>query len=803
MKFLTILIFYFFCSIVFGQKTAQDSIARKILNTVKTTSSPKIDGILDDEVWKNAPVANNFIQKDPENGKPEDPAFRTEVKILYDDTGIYFGIKLYDPEPAKISKELTERDNIGNDDYFNILINGYNDKQQSLEFFLMPTGVQFDAKLNLDGTEDANWSAVWYSAAKISNDGWSIEMKIPYSELRFPKKDIQQWGINFIRYIRRTKVKTSWNFIDNKKGGTTLYDGVLNGIGNIKTPVRLSFLPYFSTYISRFDGANSARINGGMDVKYGINEAFTLDTTLIPDFGQTAFDDNTLNLGPFEQQFTEKRSFFTEGTELFSKGNLFYSRRVGDYPSRSPDLGADESLVDNIQKVKLYNATKISGRTNKGLGIGFFNALTEKNKVEIKNELNGNIRQEIIEPIANYNVLVLDQRFNGNSSVSFINTNVMRAGNFRDANATAFLLDVKDKKNKYKLSGGFKGSLVNEYSKIFGTDITAGISKIFGKSRYGLSGEAISKNYNIDDLGYTGETNFINAHANYGYRLLQPNKNFNSIFWNIDINYARRIDTDLFKAFTFHTDFSLLNKKFETFGGGLLSEPFGTNDLYEPRTFGKYLFIGGYVNPFLYFSSDNRKKFTYYASVDYYIYFQKEIERINTELDLGYRLSDYFSVDYIGNYNISNYEKGFVANQNSNIIIGTRDRSTVINSISSKYTLNNRMSFTFSLRYYYSEVNYRKFGTLQNDGSVSDTNNFKANNQTYNSFNVDLRYSWWFAPGSQITLLYQNAAQDYLNYSRINFRNNFRNLFNDPMSNTLSLKLTYFIDYNSVRNILK
>ena len=803
MKFYLFIIFFLIGASTFSQKKTADSILRKEITISKTGSSPKIDGILDDEAWKNAPIAKNFIEYQPENGKIESHEFRTEVKIFYDDTGVYFGAKMYDPQPQKIAKELVERDNIGNDDFFNILINGYNDKQQSLEFIVMPTGVQFDAKMTNDYGEDQNWSAVWYSASKIDAEGWTVEIKIPYSELRFPKKEIQEWGVNFIRFIRRNKVKTTWNFVDNKKGSLLLYDGVLKGIQNVNPPVRLSLLPYFSTYLNKYDGKTTKSINGGMDVKYGINDAFTLDTTLIPDFGQTAFDDNTLNLGPFEQQFAEKRSFFTEGTELFSKGNLFYSRRVGGFPSRSPNLGTDETLVGNIQKVKLINATKISGRTNKGLGIGFFNGVTKKTQVEIENKVTGQNRLETVEPLSNYNEIVLDQRFNGNSSVSLINTNVTRAGDFRDANATALLVDLTDKKNKYNVFGGLKGSYVKDNSSNFGTDINAGINKIFGKSRYGISLEAISKNYNIDDLGYTGETNYINSHANYRYRLLQPNTKFNNINWNVDLNYARRIDTDLFKDFSIHTDISFLDKKFRTFGGGLLITPNGENDLYEPRTFGKYLFIPAFVNPWIYYSSDNRKKLTYYFSIDYYVYSQKHRNRINNELDLGYRLSDHFSLKYNGNYSISNLEQGFVGSKDSNIYIGTRNRSTAVNSLTSQYTINNEMALSFSLRHYYSEVNYKNFGILQDDGRVAEVQNYTTTNQTYNSWNVDLRYSWYFAPGSQLTLLYQNAAQDYLNYSKINFKDNFKNLFNEPMNNTFSLKITYYIDYNSVKNLLR
>lgn len=803
MKLIASVSFILFLNSISAQKMPEDSISRKKFNISKTTNPPKIDGILDDDVWQNLAAAKNFIQKDPENGKPEDPKFRTEVKMTYDDTGIYFSARMYDPEPSKIAKELVERDDIGNDDFFGVTINGYNDKQQTLEFIVMPSGVQFDAKATNDYGEDSNWSAVWFSAANIDELGWTVEMKIPFSELRFPKKDIQEWGLNMIRSIRRSKTSLTWNFVDNTKGSIMLYDGVLSGISNVEPPLRLSFLPYFSSYINNFDGKTSTSVNGGMDVKYGINDAFTLDTTLIPDFGQTAFDDNILNLGPFEQQFAERRPFFTEGTELFSKGNLFYSRRVGDYPSTSPNLGENEELTENVQKVKLLNATKISGRTNKGLGIGFFNGITQKTEVDIVDRISGNVRLEVLEPIANYNVFVLDQRFNGNSSVSLINTNVTRNGSFRDANATALLVDLTDKQNKFNYYGGVKGSFVNDLDNTFGTNIYGGAGKISGKNRYSFGVDATTKNYDIDDLGYTGRTNYINYSVNYRYRILQPSKNFNQLYWNNSISHSRRLDTDLFSSLVINSNISLTDKEFRNYGGGIQFTPNGENDLYEPRVFGRHLAIPGYFNPFFYFNSDNRKKLTYNLSMDYYVYDEKARHLFINSLGMSYRLNDHLSLSYYADFNFSNQEQGYVGRNDNNIYIGTRNRNTVTNNFSSQYTLNNKMAVSLNFRHYYTEINYKQFGILQEDGNTLEVSDFNRKNQTFNSWNIDMRYSWWFAPGSQLTLLYQNASQNFLDYSKVNFRQNFKSLFNEPMNNTLSLKVTYYIDYNTVKNLIK
>ena len=159
---------------------------------------------------------------------------------------------------------------------------------------------------------------------------------------------MQTWGVNFFREIRRDRQKYSWNFIDSKLGTFTQQNGVLTGIANIETPTRLFFLPYSSFYLNANDQQKTkGTLKGGLDLKYGINDAFTLDAILIPDFGQTKYDDVILNLGPFEQQFNENRPFFTEGTDLFSKGNLLYSRRIGGAPTNYPITGTNEIITDN------------------------------------------------------------------------------------------------------------------------------------------------------------------------------------------------------------------------------------------------------------------------------------------------------------------------------------------------------------------------------------------------------------------------------------------------------------------------
>ncbi len=804
MRIRILFLFTIFSVLSFAQEKVQDSITRKKITAVKLEKAPKIDGNLDDDAWKNIPIAKDFIEFRPNNGKAEDADFKSEVKIAYDDTGIYVSAMLYDKEPSKISKELTERDNIGNDDFFVLFLNGYNDKQQSLELFVTAAGVQADSKITNENGEDFSWNGIWYSAAKIVENGWTVEMKIPFSELRFPKSEVQNWGLNFFRQINRTKTAYTWNYINNQKGGFLLYDGVLENIKNIDPPIRLSFMPYFSTYVNNYDGQTTTNFNGGMDVKYGINDAFTFDMTLIPDFGQANFDNSILNLTPFEQQFTEQRSFFTEGTELFEKGNMFYSRRVGGYPSKSANVSADETLVEEPSKVKLFNAFKISGRTNKGLGIGFFNGITEKAEAIIKNNITGETRKEILEPWANYNVLVLDQRFNENSSITFVNTNTMRSGSFRDANSTGLLWNIRNKKNTYQYYGNVKGSWVMDDGTKFGNKSQFGFGKVSGKHRFDVNANFTTKNWDINDLGFSTTTNIANYNAWYGYRILQPTKRFNNIYLNNNITYSHRLDPFLFSTFRFNHNNQFTDKNFRSFGGGVEFTPFGEKDIFEPRKFGRHLNVPGYFDSWIWYESDSRKKLQFNVNIDYYAYNEKGRNKVIPSVFLRYRFNDKFNVIWQFNPVFSNNEVGFAGNDGTNIFMGRRQRNTYENSLTSQFSFNDKMTLSLAFRHYFSDVTYKQFYTLNQDGNLTDYNNFTNNlNGTYNSWNVDIRYSWWFAPGSQLTLLYRNAVSNYQDISRQSFGDNFSTLFNEPMTNNISLRLTYFLDYNRAKNWFK
>ncbi|HVK96833.1 MAG TPA: DUF5916 domain-containing protein [Flavisolibacter sp.] len=549
----------------------------KAVAAVRASLAPKIDGKLDDAAWNDAPIATDFIQSTPAFGTPA--SVKSVVRILYDNAAVYIGAYLYD-DPELMRKQITSRDGEQRQDvdYFSVFFDTYNDKQNGFQFLVTPSNVQTDSKLKASGNftfgefGDKSWDAVWESTVSMQHDGWIVEMKIPYISLRFAKKDVQTWGLQFLRFTRRNNEMSYWNPVDPNENGFINQFGLYTDLTDIKPPLRLSFSPYVTGGV-RFnpDGsANNKEVirNGGMDVKYGINESFTLDATLIPDFGQVVSDNVINNLSPFEVRFQENRPFFTEGTEIFNKSGLFYSRRVGAIPGgyysvqRMLQRNTDYELIRNPSVTQLYNAIKLSGRTKGKLGIGVFNAITAPMDAVLKSKLTGRDTTIRTEPLSNYNIIVLDQALKNRSSITFTNTNVSRRGEQHNANVSALDWSFFTKNNVYKLSGTGRYSNISGYSLYNGNINLAddtirrngqlyvkpydGFSsalrfgKVSGKIQFSLSSSIESNSYNPNDLGYNQSPNEIIHDVSLSYRQLTATDKFLMYRYNLS---ARFLDT--------------------------------------------------------------------------------------------------------------------------------------------------------------------------------------------------------------------------------------------------------------------
>lgn len=801
-----------FCGSVYSQQ--------KTLQAIRLTHPPpKIDGNLDDSAWYDAPVAADFIQNFPGFGQPATQ--KTEVKIIYDNAAIYIGAYLYD-NPELIRRQITARDEeqFKDLDYFSVFFDTYNDHQNGFQFLVSSSNVQTDARLSPGAVAgfgeygDKTWNAVWDSKVSITNDGWVVEMKIPYISLRFAKKDIQNWGIQLLRSVRRNNETSFWNLVDPNVNGFVNQFGLLRNLVDIEPLLRLSFSPYVSTGVRNVPEKDGYRTewlkSGGMDVKYGINESFTLDATLIPDFGQVVSDNVVNNLTPYEIQFEEYRSFFTEGTEIFNKSGLFYSRRVGATPSGYStvnDMAEDDpniEIIKNPGRTQLYNGIKFSGRTTKKLGIGFFNAVAAPMHAIIKDKTTGERKKIQTETLTNYNILVLDQALKGRSYVTFTNTNVMRSGKERDANVTGLDFSFYDKNNMFNAKG------FAHYSKVFNTagaydgyNTSLRLGKVSGKFQFYGQNVIRSLNYDPTDLGYLQTANLNTTTASLSYKQLTPTKSFLSYEYNVMSNYSRlykpgefnmlQVEASGFWYFKNFWDTKLtaayLPDQYDYF---VIGAPFNQ---YARRPQYGYLALNG--------STDSRKRLfiDYHFLVadffknpekDYYILEGGVRYRFNNKLTLELSHRYETETDYIISAGRDNLDRPVIA------FVDFKDITSIVSGI---YNFTSRINLTLRLRHYWSNVQVKRMANLDDKGyPVSATPSLAEDN--INFFNADAFLTWDFRYGSRLVLGYKNWLGDdqYVDATRYKrYVPNLGQVFGLKHGNEATLRFIYFLDYNQLK----
>lgn len=785
-------------------------LQKKELRASRTSDKPRIDGDLSDECWDMAGTAGDFVQYEPYNGAA--PTFQTVVKVLYDDNSIYFGAMMYDDQPGGIMRELGPRDaHELNADLFQVSISPYNDGLNSFDFYLYASGVQADIKIFSTG-DDVSWDAVWRSEAGITDSGWVAEIEIPWSALRFPKVEQPQWGLNFGRLIRRKREASYWNFVDKKIDGILNQAGILTGIENIKPPLRLSFEPYLSTTLVKEPQVNSwdFRFSGGLDLKYGLNESFTLDMTLIPDFSQVPSDDQVVNLGPFETYYSEKRQFFTEGVELFSRGDIFYSRRIGSRPIGYDEVGdeyAAEDIIENPEQTRLLNATKLSGRNSKGTGIGIFNAFTAASHATVRDP-GGATREILTQPFTNYNMVVVDQSLPNNSYISLYNTNVYRGKNEYMANVSGTEMEFRDRRNMISASG-----MVNVSQKHYpykrpepGFQYEAEFEKISGNANYGLFQEMVSDTYDPNDLGYLESNNrFVNG-AYFTYEIFDP-------FWrilemenefSIEYNqlYAPREFTSLDISFENRTEFR------NRLTVGLFADlsPVERRDYFEPRNEGWFVRYPPSYSLRAMYSPDYNK--TFVVDIMPGISWASEYDQLGYSLRVGprYKANEHLFMILTASYSFNFNNIGYLSDSLSpdddlKIVFGERDIENITTTLTINYSINPKLSFSGRLRYYSFKADYDRFYELERDGSLSPSSYDGNPDFIYNAFNIDTYFTWLFAPGSEMVLAWKNAIYTNRELPSDGYLGELVNTLEAPASNLISLKVLYYLDYHYLKQL--
>ena len=795
---------------------SNQSQVRKSIEAYRFETPPEIDGKLNESEWKNINAADGFTLMKPETryGEKIPSDYETKAFLGYDDKAIYLGAQLNHPDPENIPKEFGRRDwgVFGKSEAFSISLDTFDDRFNSFGFVVSSAGIIADLYRSGDfGYSSLNYDTVFDAKVHINDQGWSLEMIIPYSAIRFPKKDIQKWGINFVRKIvDLDNSEFSWNPVDENLFEYQESMGLLTNIKNINPPLRLFLYPYLQTAVNSQKGLkSSSSYSAGLDLKYGINNSFTLDLTLIPDFGQVSFDDTELNLSPFEQQFTERRPFFTEGADLFKKadernGKFFYSRRIGQKINfnESDYLNEGEELIRYDEKSDLINSVKITGTTDGKLSVGFLNAFTANAYAFIKTTLN-KTRKELLSPSTNYNVISLSQELlNDYSSISFLNTNVNRSSGL-NANNSVIVFDLYDNKRNFNLKSSLFRSYAPRFSEKNGFRGSINLEELRGNFLFGLNWNGVDKYYSQNELGFYNYNNDQNYQARIRYRLINENKTFISYSTYLFFNQTFRFD-NFFKSgggWRFGNDFETQNRtKFEADFYYRMS----SRDFYEPRVENRYVnespnfgfkigFDTNYTNTFSYGIEYERSDF-YNGQFDE----NKNNERFR--FNAQYRISEKIKLRASSQTEKNLDDIGFLKINNENIYFGIRDIKSFENSIEFDFSIDNSKFISLRLRNFWSSANYDKvlFNLLYNGNrEITDYSLLDFDpNTNFNLWNLDLKFEWWFYPGSTISINYKNQIFNRNNQSALDYYKSLKNLFELPIEHQLSLRINYLIDTN-------
>jgi hypothetical protein len=812
---------------------SKKSSAQKIAIINSTAQQITVDGLDNDAAWQALPnVAGEFTQIQPKFLQPSD--YKTEVKLCYSGNGIYILATCFQ-DKSSILKQLCERDRIGdaNADNFSIYFDTYNDKQNGFAFKVSAANVQQDEKLlgggspggfgGGNGDADASWDAVWESAVKIFDNKWCAEFYIPFSAVRIPNKAEQVWGINFRRSVRKVNEASFWNTYDPNKAGFLLQSGTLQGLKNIKPPLRLALFPYLSTGVQSIPDGNGGRQtqwlkSGGADIKYGINDAFTLDMSLIPDFSQVVSDNLIRNLSPFEQQLSENRPFFTEGVELFNKQDMFYSRRIGQRPNGYYNVlanygnSANYAITKNPNISTLYNTFKISGRTSNDLGIGIFNAL-QSNMYAVVKHIPGDSSFSVkTGDLTNYNMIVFDKALPHQSSINFTNANTIRANGAADANVAGLQAEILNKKETHRLFVSTKLSSIfgKNLNTQLGTLSTAEYGKVEGKFKWTVGGTYWSKQFNQTDMGIQFDYNHLELRQNASYQENKPKAKFLNLYrtWfnqNITLNANPMIT----KSYEFETGLFWLFKNFVDvtwYAGG---EPAGIKDFYQISKFDRPLWTSGYVYTGSNGSSDSRKRFFTYWDGSYGRNFQAGWTYREISNGYRYRFNDHFqlSTGLRAVWNHANVGRTNEYFSLSTPLVVFRHVNEYTWDVNAQYNFNANSNLSFRFRHYSTFITAKRLFSVDEDGYwINNEQQLSAipiQDENFNLQNIDIFYNWIFKPGSRLIISYKQWLNDeYILNDQQNgqrFVDNVYQIMPEPRAFLLAARMIWYIDYNSLR----
>ena len=832
------------------------TITAMTAQAVRATTAPVLDGRSNDAVWALAPEITGFRQFEPiEDG---DPRYATVAKVAFDERNLYVLMHAQDAHPDSIVGQLTRRDQRSPSDWLMVLIDSYNDKRTGFEFHVNPAGVKRDITIVGDGEENTSWDGVWDVATHIDSDGWTAEFRIPLSQLRFPPNGSPTFGMMFVRNIGRSGERNAWPVLRKSKGGLVSQFAEVSGFAGLTGPRRLEVTPYTvvkSVSQSQLDGTGSVagydRANLstiGADIKYGITSNLTLDATVNPDFGQVEADPSNLNLTAFETFYSERRPFFMEGAGLFrfdincndgSCSGLFYSRRIGRRPQLNGTIRNIDPTASVSNSTPILGAAKLTGRTESGLQIGVFDAMTDERKAQ-----GSTIGTVVAEPRTNYLVGRVAQDFRqGKSSIGVMATSVNRSldgftETYLTRSAMAVGLDARHRfwNANYELSGFVAASTTSgsadaiastqlssrhQYdrpdgdltydparTKLSGSAEQVMIAKIGGGiTRFNFNYRALSPGFEVNDVGYLNRADLQTQSGWFAFQYNKPTRFYRMARLNFNQWQgwtAAGLRTDLGGNVNYHVQ---LPTQWWIHTGVSGNNLVATYDDRLARG-GPAVRNSPNVNGWFGFEGDSRKRLTPYVFVgggkgdqgnsnDFWIDPKVDV-RVSDQLMISggpYYENWVNDNQWVGTYTVGSGSVGTFAhlNQKTLSMTGRVD-----------YTATPTLTMQFYFAPYVTVGEYQNHRMLNQPRAAKYADRFAAinvtdvaadNNFNYRALNTNAVLRWEYRPGSALFVVWQQGREDFLSGDRFTsfaMRKDYSGLFSPHPDNTFLVKASYW-----------
>ncbi|MCM4155383.1 DUF5916 domain-containing protein [Gramella sp. AN32] len=746
--------------------------------SVESLEPIKIDGNFDEAAWDAVEWTSDFKEFEPDNNT--EPSQQTKMKIVYDDKNLYIAFLCLEPDRSKIIERMGRRDSFAGD-WVEVNIDSYNDDRTAFSFTTSVSGVKGDEFVSNNGNFDPSWNPIWYVKTAIVEEGWTAELRIPLSQLRFGNLEEQTWGLQSTRRYFSNEERSTWQAVPANPAGWVSEFGELRGLKGLKPQKQLEIQPYtvarYQTYEAEtnnpYRDGSDAKLTAGLDAKIGITNDLTLDLTINPDFGQVDADPGAVALDGFEIFFEERRPFFVENKNIFDfnygngSDNLFFSRRIGRTPQGAA-IGPNIAYVDQPQNTTILGAAKFSGKTKNGWTIGILESLTARENASYTN-VDGSEDEIIVEPLTNYFVGRVQKDFNDRNSFiggMFTTTHRNMEDNISFLHTQAFSGGLDFKHNwqdrKYYLEGnavlshvqGSKEAILNtqrsivhlfqrsdaghvevdpDKTSLSGTGGQIEIGKGGGGNwRYAAGGKWVSPELETNDIGYLRRADDIQEYI--GVRRL----------FNEPTGWYRRMNIGVEQSTAFDFEGNYNRMQYEM--GGFINyknnwwSEFGA--AHKPRIFVNSFLRGGprwrynQENFFYIFSgTDRRKKVSFDLGYVHSDATQDAFSLRRYVVRSRYQPLNALSMSLVFEYEENPSKTQYVATRNYNnsakYILGEIDQETISATFRLDYNINPNFTIQYYGQPFIFKADYHDFNYVTN-ATAEDLNNrisYFGNNQ--------------------------------------------------------------------------